>query len=103
MAEQHRFKFIISRSVYSKDGLLFFKDVEDYTNRQEEKASIDCARLLATKIFGYRNDFIESLPENKWMAKYGFLQDDNSIIGSDGNVVDSTEPKTKEKTSKKKK
>jgi len=90
IAEDHRFKFLISRCVLdSLTNQPFFKDINDYINRQDEKASVDSAKVLASHWFGYKENFARDLPENKWLSEYGFVNSDGALIDGSGNLIDS--------------
>ncbi len=89
IAEQYRFRFLVTKCVMdAKTKEPLFKDIEDYINRQDEQMTIDGAKELASVLFGYNKDFTRSLPENRWLAKFGLGDNDGNLIDKCGNLVD---------------
>jgi len=89
MAENKKFKFLITKCVFYEDeDVLFFKNIEDYENRQEEKAVIDVTTAFAGRMYGYQSDHESNLTENEWLKKYGFSDDQGRLVDDCGRLVD---------------
>lgn len=89
IAEQHRFRFLVTKCVMdAKTKEPLFKNIEDYINRQDEQMVIDGAKELASMLFGYNKDFTRSLPENRWLSKFGLGDNDGNLIDKNGNLID---------------
>jgi len=88
--DRARFNYLLTSCVvYNKDGVKYFKNVDDYINRSDEQASLDAARAFAYKTYGLEKDFEKSLPENKFLIDYRLVDDNMRWIDKDGNFVDS--------------
>lgn len=89
IAEQHRFRFLITKCVLdAKTNYPLFQTIDDYINRQGEDCAIAGAKELASMLFGYNQDFSRSLPENKWLAKFGLSNRDGDLINKNGDLID---------------
>jgi len=89
IAENKKFDFLVSRSVFRDDNKqLFFTNVSDYYARQEEQAAVDCASALATAFYGYDKDKEQSLVENKWLKEHSFADDMSRLVNDKGQLID---------------
>lgn len=89
-ADNAKFNYFISACVvYKNNRNKYFKDYEDYLNRSIEDASILAAQQLALLMYGLDNDFEKKLPENKFLLKYKFVNNDLDLIDEKGRLVDS--------------
>ncbi len=89
MAENHKFKFLITRcAVTDKDDTPFFTSIESYEKRQNEQAAVDVATALAGHIYGYDKNTEADLIENKCLKEFGLADDQGRLINKDGLLVD---------------
>jgi|14BtaG_2_1085337.scaffolds.fasta_scaffold00515_4 hypothetical protein len=89
VAEQERFNFLVSRCVVdNKTGANIFVDVDDYINRSEEPWAFQAAAIFSQLNNGLDADFLGSLPENKFLKTWGFVNDNFQLIDKDGNLID---------------
>jgi len=88
LAEQHRFNFIMINSVFSQDNTLFYKDLCDYEDKESDEITCECAKILASWLFGYDINMEQNFTENQFLKKYKFVNDDGALVNKDGNVVD---------------
>jgi hypothetical protein len=71
--ENARFNYLVSVcTVYNSTGELYFKDVEDYESQSSTDIAFECATALAAMVAGVNPKFEESLPENKFLKKFGY-------------------------------
>lgn len=88
-ADNARFNYLVSACVvYKNNGNKYFKNYEDYLNRAAETVSIVAAQKLASIMYGLDNDFEKKLPENKFLIKYKFVNDDLQLVDTEGRLVD---------------
>lgn len=90
IAEAKRFDYLMSVCVLDGEtGEPYFKGLDNYDERKDEKAAWDAARKLAEMIYG--TDFSENIEDNlmeiQFLKRFGFVDEK-------GNYVD---PKTKER------
>ncbi len=86
-AEQSKFNFLVSRClVYNDSGEPYFKSVDEYLEHSGEAIA-----LMGASIFGkiyYGVDSQLNLPENKFLLRYKFVDENLRLIDSEGRLVD---------------
>lgn len=89
-ADNARFNYLVSACVVYKDNdKPYFKDLEDYMSRMDDPVALEAAQKLANMIYGLDNNFEKNLPENKFLKKYKFVNDDLRFIDKAGRTIDS--------------
>jgi len=88
-ADNSRFNYLVSACVVYKDNdKPYFKDLEDYMNRQDDPVALAGAQKLANIIYGLDNNFERNLPENKFLKKYKFVNEELRFIDKQGRTID---------------
>jgi hypothetical protein len=89
-ADNSRFNYLVSAClVYNDTKEPYFKNMEDYLNRANEEAAVIGAQNLAAMLYGLDNDYEGSLPENKFLKKYKFVDEKLRFIDKKGRLTDS--------------
>jgi len=89
-ADNARFNYLVSACVvYKENDKPYFKDLADYMDRQDDPVALEGAQKLANMIYGLDNNFEKNLPENKFLKKYKFVNEDLRFIDKKGRTVDS--------------
>lgn len=89
-ADNARFNYLVSACVVYKDSdKKYFESLEDYMSRIDDPVALSGAQKLANMIYGLDNNFEKNLPENKFLKKYKFVNDDLRFIDKKGRTVDS--------------
>lgn len=89
VAENHKFDFLVSRCVVdATTGATFFKDLEDYIARKDEPIAAKAATKLAQMLYGYNEEYVNTLPEQQWLREYGFVNTDGRLTNRKGELVD---------------
>jgi hypothetical protein len=91
VAEQAKFDYLVSRCLVYNDNRkqAFFKNVEDYLNKKTDSASIQAATKFAEVFYGSGNqDYFAKLPENKFLKRFGYMDDKLRLIREDGRPID---------------
>lgn len=106
-----RMDYLITECIRREDGSKIFKSVDEYKRDSDIKPHIlPCITKLASMVSTYDADYEKKLPENKFLLKYGFcnddldlvdpetghrvnengdlVNDDGQLIDKDGNVID---------------
>lgn len=86
-ADDAYFDSLVSNCCFNEDGSKVFKSYEDYLNKAEEGLSIRLAKELSDIIYG-NDEYVKEFPENKFLAEFGFLNDNLEYINEEGQVVD---------------
>ena len=88
-ADNARFNYLVSACVvYKENDKPYFKDLSDYMDRMDDPVALAGASKLATMIYGLDNNFEKNLPENKFLKKYKFVNEDLRFINKEGHTVD---------------
>lgn len=89
-ADNARFNYLVSSCVvYNDTKEAYFKNMEDYLNRSTEQVALLGAQNLANMLYGLDNDYESTLPENKFLKKYKFVDDKLRFIDKKGRLIDS--------------
>lgn len=90
-ADNARFNYLVSACVVYKndENKKYFNNLDDYLSRNTDPAALKGAQLLANMIYGLDNDYEKNLPENKFLVKYKFVNNDLQFINKEGKLVDS--------------
>ena len=88
-ADNARFNYLVSVCVvYNDSKEPVFKDMEDYLNRSTDEVSILGAQNLANMLYGLDNDYESNLPENRFLKKYKFVDDQLRLVDKKGRLID---------------
>jgi hypothetical protein len=88
-ADNARFNYLIASClVYNTTKEKYFKSYEEYLARAAEPVAIKSAQVLANMLYGLDNDYEKKLPENKFLIKYKFVNDDLRFVNKEGKLVD---------------
>ena len=88
-ADNARFNYLVSVClVYNDSKQPYFNSMEDYLNRAGEEAAVLGAQNLANMLYGLDNDYESSLPENKFLKKYRFVDDKLRLVDKKGRLID---------------
>lgn len=87
-ADNARFNFLISRCVvYNDTKKHYFKNYADYINQGGSEVAQKAASTLVTLLVGL-GDYESELPENKFLKKWGFVDDKFRLVNKDNKLVD---------------
>lgn len=89
-ADNAQFNYWVSAcTVYSDNGKAYFNNYEDYLNRDDDPVTGQAASNLALMLYNLDPDYEKKLPENEFLKKYKFVDDELNYINKDGKRVDS--------------
>jgi hypothetical protein len=88
-ADNARFNYLAAAClVYNTNGERFYKNIEDYLKDSENQIAIIGATKFAELYYGLNNEQELGLPENKFLKKYNFINNNLQLVDKDGNLVD---------------
>jgi len=88
-ADNAKFNYLVSACVvYKNNKQPYYKNLEEYLNAPASEVSVLGAKYLANMIYGLEDDFEKKLPENKFLAKYKFVNEDLELINKAGHRID---------------
>lgn len=85
--ENANFDYLVANCLLNEEGKCVFKDVEDYRENGGETWVSEAAGHLANILYGLDEDRTKNLPENKFLIKYGFVNESLQLVDKDGHLV----------------
>lgn len=86
-SESAKFDYLCSVCIRDENGDPVFKDIDDYKEKSEEPFASDAAAKLAGLTYGLEDDWEANLPENKFLSKFNFVDDNLRLINKEGKHV----------------
>ena len=86
-SDNAKFDYLVSVCIKDEEGNKYFKDVEDYQSSADQPFVIDCARKLASMMYGLDENWEENLPENKFLKQHSFIDDQLRLVNKEGKHV----------------
>ncbi len=89
-ADNEKLDYLIYVStVYADSGNNYWDSFEDMKNDKLSEAYKKASTIVVQVAYGYDPEFEKNLPENRWLKKYGFIDEDlNYIDRKTGEKVD---------------
>lgn len=88
-AENARFNYFVSVCLLdNKTGNPVFSSLEDYEENGNTEVAYRAAQILARMIHGLDKNYESSLPENQFLKKFNFVNDELKLVNKDGKLVD---------------
>lgn len=89
-ADNAKFNYLVACCVVYNDNnkAKYFDNLDDYLNRANDPVAFKGAQILANMLYGLDNDYEKNLPENKFLVRYKFVNDDLRFINKDGKLTD---------------
>jgi hypothetical protein len=88
-ADNARFNYLVSVcTVYSNNGKPYFKDYNDYLSKIETVVANLAANELFKLMSGDADEYEKKYTENKFLAKWKFIDDKGRLINKDGHLID---------------
>ena len=88
ICEDAKFDFLVSHCIKDEEGEKVFDSVEAYHSKQSEKYASQAASQLSMLIYDLDNDWEKKLPENIFLSKFGFVDDELNLVNKEGHKVD---------------
>ena len=87
-AENTRFNSLFVQCLVDNEtGKVYFKDLEDYLERADDRLAVNAAEKFASFQFGLSENPEASLVENRFLKKWGFIDEDLRLIDKEGRFV----------------
>ncbi len=89
LAEDARFNFYVACcTVVADTGKAYFTSVDEYLNRSEDADAYSAADHFGRLYYDIEPDFEKKLPENAFLLKYGFCDEELQLVNAEGKPVD---------------
>lgn len=88
-ADTERFNYLVYACTYHKDTKnRYFKSYKEYQEAGDDIVSVEAAGALANLMYGLEADYEGSLPENKFLKEYKFVDENLRFINKEGKFTD---------------
>lgn len=89
LADNARFDFLVAHCTFHENGSRVYKSFEEYNNKSADEIAFAAASALGEILYNLDSSFEENLPENKFLSKFGLVNDDLSLIDPNtGETID---------------
>jgi len=88
LSDNARFDYIVAMCTYYENGEKVYKTLEDYDESSDDDIAYAAASAMAQMMYSLDKDFEKSLPENQFLNKYHFTNEDGALVNKDGQTVD---------------
>jgi len=65
-----------------------YNSLDEYLDQSDDEVAFSAATALAQLMYSIDKDVEANLPENRFLSKFKYVNDDLSLVDSDGNRVD---------------
>ena len=93
--ENVRFDYLVSVCILDQNRNPLFTTIDEYHNGSDKDHVVEAATELSSMLYGLDPNWQNDLPENKFLKKFKFANDDlhlvnkeNHLVDVDGNLVD---------------
>ena len=73
---------------YNENGEKVYNSLEDYDQNSDDEIAFAAASAMAQMLYSLDKNFELSLPENQFLKKHHFTNDDGSLVNNQGELVD---------------
>ena len=88
LSDNARFDFLVSACTYYENGEKVYKSLEDYDEKSDSDIALAAATAMAQMMYALDKDFEKSLPENAFLNKHHFTNEDGALVNKEGEMVD---------------
>jgi len=74
--------------VYNETGEPVFKDLDDYLENGDKEEAFRGAEILAAMMFQLDKNHEAGLPENKFLKKWKFVDEELRLVNKNGHLID---------------
>ena len=87
-AENVRFNSLLAQClVYNDTGKPYFKNLDEYLEKADERLAVMAAEKFAAFQFGLSEDYESTLVENQFLKKWDFVDDNLRLVDKAGRLV----------------
>lgn len=88
LADNAKFNYLVSQCTYYPDGNKVYANLDDYNEKSDDEISFSAAAALGELVYKLDRSYEETLPENQFLKKYNFVNEDLSLVDAEGNRID---------------
>jgi len=89
LSDNTRFDFLVANCTFDENGQnKVYNSLDEYLDQSDDEVAFSAATALAQLMYSIDKDVEANLPENRFLSKFKYVNDDLSLVDSDGNRVD---------------
>jgi len=89
LADNARFDFLVAHCTYYENGSRVYNSFEEYNQKSADEIAFSAASALGEILYNLDSSFEKNLPENKFLDRFGLVNDDLSLIDPNtGETID---------------
>ena len=90
LSDNTRFDFLVANCTFDENGQnKVYNSLDDYLEKSDDDLAFAAATALAQLMYSIDKDVEANLPENRFLSKFKYVNDDLSLVDKEGNRVDS--------------
>ena len=88
LADNMKFDFLVAQCTYKANGKeKVYSSLEDYSDKADENIAFAAAAILAQMLYAIDPNFEADLPENQFLKKFNYVDDNFNLVDSEGHTV----------------
>lgn len=88
LADNVKFDYLVSQCTYKANGKeKVYSSLEDYSEKADETIAFAAAATLAQMLYALDPNFEADLPENQFLKKFNYVDDNFNLLDSEGHTV----------------
>ena len=88
LSENAKFDLLVASCTYNENGEKVYNSLEDYDQNSDDEIAFAAASAMAQMLYSLDKNFELSLPENQFLKKHHFTNDDGSLVNDKGELID---------------
>ena len=89
LSDNTRFDFLVANCTFDENGQnKVYSSLDDYLEKSDDDVAFAAATALAQLMYSIDKDVEANLPENRFLSKFKYVNEDLSLVDSEGNRVD---------------
>ncbi len=89
LADNAKFDYFVATCTYYKEtGEKVYNSLEEYDENSDDDLAYAAASAMAQMLYSLDKDFEKSLPENHFLNKYSFTNEEGALVNEKGETID---------------
>ena len=88
LSDNAKFNFLVAHCTYYESGEKVYNSLSEYEEKSDDAVAFSAAAALGEMVYNLDNSYEESLPENQFLKRFNLVDDDLSLIDTEGHRVD---------------
>jgi hypothetical protein len=88
LSDNAKFDFFVASCTYKENGEKVYNTLEEYDQNSDDDIAFAAASAMAQMLYSLDKNFELSLPENQFLKKHHFTNDEGSLVNDKGDLVD---------------